>query len=354
MTDFDVAVVGGGPAGSATARRLALDGYRVVVLERSRFSTPRVGESLSPAVTPSLRALGVREPFDALGPRPSYGVRSSWGTDSSSSTLSDPHGPGWYVDRAAFDRMLASAAEAAGASVRLGVVCREVRPGGAGWTLRLSTGGEVSARVVVDATGRAARLGRRRDAERIAFDRLVAVTGFAPDPDPGGFGLVETVPEGWWYCAPAGAGRLVAMLLTDADLARSGRLTTSSEWAARLGPRTAERVGPAGTLRVVPARSHRLHRREFTEPWVAVGDAAFAVDPITGDGVAKALRGAADAAGAVVALLGGDTGPLRAYEDALDRETTAYLHRRADFYAAEDRWPDAEFWRRRHAVAARR
>ena len=46
----------------------------------------------------------------------------------------------------------------------------------------------------------------------------VAVTGFAVDPAPGGFGLVETVPDGWWYSAPAGRGRLVTMLLTDADL----------------------------------------------------------------------------------------------------------------------------------------
>ncbi|MFI5954423.1 FAD-dependent oxidoreductase [Cryptosporangium sp. NPDC051539] len=352
MSEFDVAIVGAGPAGSATARRLALAGCRVVLVERSRFGTPRVGESLSPSVTPLLAALGVRESFANLAPQESYGVRSSWGGrgESSSSTMVDPHGPGWYVDRAAFDRMLAAAAAAAGASLRLGVVCREVEPG---WVVRLSTGEPVSARVLVDATGRAARLGRRRDAERIAFDRLVAVTGFAPDPAPGGFGLVETVPEGWWYSAPAGASRLVTMLLTDADLSRDRRLTVRDRWLARLGSRTAARLtAEVGTLRVVPARSQRLHRREVAAPWIAVGDAAFAVDPITGDGVAKALRGAETAAGAVLALLDGDAGPLAAYEAALDRECTHYLRRRLDFYAAEARWPEAPFWNRRRSVRA--
>ena len=50
--ELDVLVAGAGPAGSATALRLAQRGLRVAVLERGHFAEVRVGESLAPAVQP--------------------------------------------------------------------------------------------------------------------------------------------------------------------------------------------------------------------------------------------------------------------------------------------------------------
>ena len=113
---FDAAVVGAGPAGSATARWLALRGWRVALLERTRFEAPRIGESLAPNVQEPLRELGLWPEFLALAPLPSWGSRSLWGdaAQQSHSHLLNPYGCGWHVDRRAFDHMLAHAAVAAG------------------------------------------------------------------------------------------------------------------------------------------------------------------------------------------------------------------------------------------------
>ena len=364
---FDVAVVGAGPAGAATARRLAQSGCRVVLLERSRFDAPRVGESLAPATQPLLVDLGVWERFMTLAPLPSYGTRSAWGSAElqSHSHLVSPYGCGWHVDRLAFDRMLAHAAAAAGAELRCATAYTGCdRSADGRWRLRLSERGSsapdaVCARVLVDATGRGAHVARQLGAERIVFDRLVGVAALVGQADvtAEGYVLVEATPDGWWYSAPVSPGQMVAMLMTDSDLCRRARISSPEGWRAMLAqaPDTAARVtgsvvwGP----RVFSALSQRLDRRAHDDPWIAVGDASLAVDPISGSGVVRALRSAVTAARTALALLDGDTGrTITAYEADGDRECSSYLRERALYYAIERRWEAAPFWRRRAVVPA--
>jgi flavin-dependent dehydrogenase len=358
--EYDVAVVGAGPAGSATARRLALSGCRVVLLERSRFDTPRVGESLAPPANALLTDLGVWPRFTGLRPLPSYGTRSVWGgpEPQSQSHLVSPYGCGWHVDRVAFDRMLAEAAADAGAELRCTTTCVRVDRD-VGWLLSLTNDGRpagepVRARVLVDATGRAARIGRQLGGRPAMFDRLVGVAALLDGMDVGeeGFVLVEATPDGWWYSAPTTAGRMVSMLMTDTDLCRSLRVSIPGRWHERLSATRLTAARVAGSVvwgpRVFPAASQRLHRTAYDARWIAVGDAALAVDPISGSGVVRALRTARAAATTVLAMLTGDASrPIAAYEAERDRECTQYLRERAQHYSAERRWDSAPFWRRR-------
>ena len=360
-TDFDVVVAGAGPAGSATARWLAQSGCRVALVERSRFDLPRIGESLAPSVQPLLRELGVWDRFVALDPLPSWGTRSRWGDaiEQTHSHIMNPYGRGWHVDRLAFDRMLAEAARAAGAQLQLGraVVGCNLRPTG-DWLVRVGEAGSETrwiARVLIDATGRIAQTARSLGAKRLVFDRLVGVASQLSEVSGSDESciLVETTDAGWWYSAPVPGRRMMAMLMTDADVCGRFGLMAEREWddCLRAAPATQARLR-GGTMqwgpRVFSAISQRLHRRDRSAPWLAVGDAALAVDPVSGSGVVRALRGAKAAASAALELLQRDQREIiGCYEAECDGECAAYLQERAAYYGIETRWQRAEFWRRR-------
>ena len=69
----DVAVIGGGPAGSTAATMLARKGARVLLLEREHFPRAHVGESLLPASIPVLEELGVLPDVENRGFLPQVG-----------------------------------------------------------------------------------------------------------------------------------------------------------------------------------------------------------------------------------------------------------------------------------------
>jgi len=356
----DVAVVGGGPAGTATALRLAAAGCSVVVLERGTYDRPRVGETLAPGVQPPLRALGVWERFAALGSLPSWGTRSVWASavPDEHAHMTAAYGRGWHVDRCAFDRMLAGSARDAGADVRPGWPVATCAHDASGWRVRSVDGNTVNARVLVDATGRRAGPGRALGARRESFDRLVAVSGGwdGVDVTEEHYLLLESVPEGWWYTAPVPEARMVGTLLTDADICRRLGLSRASAWHERLREArlTAARVAGRGSCsrpRVDPAGSTRLLRRGDSRPWLAVGDAATTFDPLSSQGILAALETGSQAAAAVQSSLQGDQAVLARYQQSLDDHWAIYLRSLRFFYAQEWRWPDSTFWQRRFTLA---
>ena len=154
MERREVLVVGGGPAGAATAIRLARLGRDVLLLERAPTWRWRAcGVFTSPATVVALRRLGIGEADIARVARripamrvetpsgPSF--RLTYGDDGS--LAASPVG----LDRSALDPLLLQAARSAGAEVRTGVVVRAVRDGVA----TLGDGSTVHARAVVGADG---------------------------------------------------------------------------------------------------------------------------------------------------------------------------------------------------------
>jgi flavin-dependent dehydrogenase len=211
---------------------------------------------------------------------------------------------------------------------------------------------------IVDATGRRSVLARARGARHLALDQLVALVLFlgvdSSLPAPDSYTAIEACEQGWWYTALLPHGEIVAMFMTDASLLRQTgwrTLEQSLELASR-APYTAGRISgarPLGPPAVHAAASQRLDRFAG-DGWLAVGDAASTFDPLSSQGIGKALRAGITASLAICQHLAGNPGALTAYEARMHNEYEHYLGRRTEYYALEQRWPQAPFWRARHAA----
>jgi flavin-dependent dehydrogenase len=100
---------------------------------------------------------------------------------------------------------------------------------------------------------------------------------------------------------------------------------------------------------VLAAASQRLDRFAGDD-WLAVGDAASTFDPLSSQGISKALRAGMTASLAICRRLSGDTNAPITYEARMHAEYEHYLGRRTEYYALEQRWPQAPFWRCRQAA----
>jgi len=359
---YNVTILGAGPAGSATALALKRlrPALRVLMVEPLRNDLWRVGETLSPGCETILKSLGGWDAFREAHFIESFGTCSSWGSDclAENDFIFSAGGRGWHVDRVRFEHILSEAARNAGAEVWCGGRVTASAFSGDGWQLTVSGPAgkrEVETQFVIDATGRSASFALRQGAHKIAKDRLVGVaarfdfSGDAAPIDPRT--LVEAQQEGWWYSALTPDCKMVVAWMSDADLVRQGALHMPGNWLERLqrSRLTAARVANAGfepPLRILAAQSQIL-AKAYGPRWLATGDAAATLDPLSSQGVFNALCTGKLAAFAAFDCLAGRPAAQSRYEKLIADEYERYEKTKTWFYSLEQRWPESPFWERR-------
>jgi geranylgeranyl reductase family protein len=305
----EIVVVGGGPAGCATAIFLKERGHDVLLIDAARFPRDKIcGEGVSPEAWRLLRALGAAERVRAQAPHPLHGMRltSPDGTSFVGEYGGDRE-PGFALRRFDLDLALLETARAHGVEVAEDTRATGLRVvDGVVTALSLSRHGGpetvCEARLVVAADGRASlvarRLGLLREHPRL---RKFAVRGHFEDVQ----GLTdygEMHVGGGGYCGIAplsGSAANVAFVLDRGEMAKAGGdveafyRETLHRW-----PRISERLARARLL--APPRAIgplALEARAVSSPGaLLVGDAAGFYDPFTGEGVTLALRSAEMAA----------------------------------------------------------
>jgi flavin-dependent dehydrogenase len=353
---YEVVILGGGPAGCSAAIALARAGLHVAVLESGWYDRPHFGETFPGAIVRPLAKLNVWESFLAAGHETAPAIASVWGEEDvrENSSISDAYGPGWHVDRQRFDCMLVDAAKNAGAVISCGTRIQScTQESGQRWRLRVRTLGsilELSADLLVDATGRSSWLARHLGVRRRVFDRLIGIIRFGTACGQAGT-AVESSPDGWWYGASLPGGRTVTAFFTDSDLIAREPMQRARSWSAGLS-RTRRvsgilsAVDEGGPVYVASASTAKLDCTAGTG-WLAMGDAAYSIDPLSGQGLMLALNAGLEAARVISEHRAGDPQAFKTYDARATRAFQHFKVQQTQSYSRESRWPDSSFWRRR-------
>jgi flavin-dependent dehydrogenase len=340
-------VLGAGPAGLAAAIVLRRAGIVTTVVappptqEEAQRTLP---ESAPAMIEEELRGLDAW-PGPAAGFIPTARTASAWGTDHFwHDAFAIPGGLGWQVDRSVLSASLRSAAQ------RVGVCWSRTRP--------------PETRIVVDATGRSSVVARRHGVVPARADRLIAIIGALPpraetDQTIGTASsdcrtAIQAVETGFWYAVSNGQHRWAA-LFTDADIGRRLDLSSRTEaWTSLLtrAELVHEIVGPPRPPLTLTTRSARSQCLPTVagDGWIAAGDAACAVDPLSSSGMIWALRSGAAAARTALASLAGDASGIPAYQRRVHGHFGNFLSQRREIYRQVGKWSDSPFWRRRTTV----
>ncbi|HWW28982.1 MAG TPA: NAD(P)/FAD-dependent oxidoreductase [Steroidobacteraceae bacterium] len=315
----DVAVIGGGPAGSAAATLLARRGYKVIALEKARHPRFHIGESLLPMNLPLFERLGVLDKVRALGVFKS-GADFEADNERGYNTFafaraignSPPHA--YQVWRQDFDKMLYEHARECGADAREGHEVLAVEQNGPRATrleVRADDGANyaIQARYVVDASGRDAFLAGKKHLRRKNREhQSAAIFGHfrgaeARLGEDAGNISIYRFKHGWMWMIPLPEGVMSvgAVCWPEYLKQRKGRtveyLLDTLKQNAGLWQRM-KRAVLIGEVRVTGNYSYDS-RRMGGPGWVLIGDAFAFLDPVFSSGVYLAMSGAESAAAVV-------------------------------------------------------
>ena len=326
---WDVLIIGGGPAGATAGLLLARAGRRVLILEKTTFPRFHLGESLLPQNFPLIQELGLEAAVRKLPHTRKFGIEFATGDASARASFSFDQGlvPGpetVNLERAPFDKMLLDTAREAGAEVRENALVKKIVKL-ADEDVAIEVDGSVlTAGWLLDCSGQGTVVGRHLGMRVTASDpNLQKAAYFAPfegvrrpegrrEGDP----LIVMCEEGWFWLIPLDGTRTSVGLVLDPKVARRIDIPANRilAWGIERCPAVWERMeqatGPQ-TNQVIADFSYRC--RPYAGPgYFLVGDAAAFIDPIFSTGVTLAMQGAQQAAMEVDALLAGRAKPPKA------------------------------------------
>ena len=327
--NYDIIVIGGGPAGSTVATLVAEQGHRVLLLERATMPQFKIGESLIPATYWTFKRLGMLEKLRTSHFPQKYSVQFYSRTGKGSMPFyffqTNPHESAvtWQVLRSEFDQMLLDNAKEKGVEVCRGVGVREVIFEGdtATGVVTQSENGTretLHATVIVDSTGQRSLIGKQLNLNTIEPNLKMAslfthYEGAHRDEgiDEGATLILHTEEkDSWFWSIPLPYNRTSIGVVGELDYLLQNRRDTDgkldtqkifTEELAKCVPlkqrlEGAKQLFPIQTTKDFSYRASRIAGNN----WVLVGDAFGFLDPVYSTGLFLALKSGEMAADAII------------------------------------------------------
>ncbi len=324
---FDVAIIGGGPAGATAAAALARAGRSVVVCEKEAFPRFHIGESLLPFSMDAFDRLGLTTKIEGAGFVIKHGAEIVSGCGKGETRFYFKDGfrskraTALQVERATFDKLLLDHARECGADVREQTSVEAVELAGPSLTVRDAAGGtdRIDAGYILDCSGRNALLGAKLRMKR-EYPGLRKFAVYAhyegvgqPDGIDGTLTRMVRANDHWFWMIPLSAEKVSVGVVM--DTARFRAMKESPEEILDRSildqPIMRERLASARRVTKVHSSGDYSYRNTSLHGpnWLLAGDAAGFIDPIFSSGVFLAILGGERAA---LAIDGALRNPARA------------------------------------------
>jgi flavin-dependent dehydrogenase len=312
---YDVAIIGGGPAGSTAATLLARAGRRVIVFEREKFPRFHIGESLLPFSVQAFDRLGVRKKLDRTF-LPKFGgeIVAACGTKGVKFYFKDGYRSrrdrAYQVTRSEFDKLLLDHSRENGAEVREETEVKKIvfAPDCVRIDVATSAGATdmFAAKYLLDCSGRQTMLGSFFKLKQ-NYNHLQKFSVFAHyenvDRAEGIDGTLIRMVRGldrWFWMIPLTQTRMSIGVVMDTATFRAMKLSPEAALEKCIAEQPmvlermqrAERVSPVYSAGDYSYRNTKL----FGDRWLLVGDAAGFIDPVFSSGVFLAIMSAEKAA----------------------------------------------------------
>lgn len=326
---YDVVVIGGGPAGATVATLLQQRGHRCLILESTEFPRYHIGESLIPHTYGTFERLGLLPQLKASKFPVKYSVRfvAPSGTETAPfyfyETIEGERAHTWQVKRSDFDRMCLTNAQSVGVEIRSKTRVAKVLFEGdqaIGVRIQSSEGSseDIRCRVVVDASGRATvlgmQLGLKEDVPGLHKSAIWTYYqgGYRGEGIDAGETTVFMIPDrGWFWYIP-----LPDNVVSVGIVASTDYLFRDAQQYEPIFQREVELCQPLskwleGATCLGPLRGIRklayYNKQVVGKGWVTIGDAAGFLDPVYSSGLFLALASGDLASDAIhEALVRGD------------------------------------------------
>src|SRR6266496_1139984 len=331
---YDVAIIGGGPAGSTAATLLAKAGRQVIVFEREKFPRFHIGESLLPFSIQTFDRLGVREKLDRTF-LPKFGgeIMAACGTRGIKFYFKDGfrsrRDRAYQVTRSEFDKLLLDHSRENGAEVREETDVKNIafENDRAKIDIETSAGARstIEARYLLDCSGRQTMLGSFFKSKKM-YDHLHKFSVFAHyenvDRPEGIDGTLIRMVRGldrWFWMIPLTTTRMSIGVVMDTATFRAMKLPPEAALENCIDEqpmvlermKKAERVSPVYSAGDYSYRNTKL----FGDRWLLAGDAAGFIDPVFSSGVFLAIMSAEKAADTLDEVLRSESRKRRLFKN---------------------------------------
>jgi flavin-dependent dehydrogenase len=348
--NYDVCVFGAGPSGSVIAKKLAQMGYVVVLVEKEKSPGNNIGLSLTPGIHHWLNLLDLKEEVGNAGFIQAFQSNILWENDVVTEKIFNPNSCGYHVDRSKFDEILLQSALKDGVTLMQPCTLNKLDQCKEGnWKVSLThftTKKLLTAKFIVEATGRKSI---QKGTKKAYLPTTIATYAYWKTAAKKHFSFIEAGKNEWYWGAPVKDGYL-ACIFSDpkAVKAFSSVQDFYFEKMSKSILFDSLQCKNAGNIMACTATAYK-DVNPVSENYLKVGDAALTMDPLSSQGVQKAIKSAYQGAIVVHTLLKKESPypALEYYHKLIETEVLKNTFWTKQFYNRQKRNVAGEFWNSR-------